>query len=179
MIAIPNVQPFSVGKAPTGEVRHEHASNGIAIAAQPFPHHQWPEMSPYWPTGETPKTKQNKKQQETNQKTTNKIRGRTVGRDEIYTWHQQSQPGVEPLYGKMDADKAELNGSKAAACKDLVPSAFPARATTLKIRSGLTMPCLESRALAPSGSMLTKISNKNTRRGKRTAITNVITTPNH
>ena len=38
MIAIPNVQPFSVGKAPTGEVRHEHASNGIAIAAQPFPH---------------------------------------------------------------------------------------------------------------------------------------------
>ena len=37
-IAIPNVQPFSVGKAPTGEVRHEHASNGIAIAAQPFPH---------------------------------------------------------------------------------------------------------------------------------------------
>ena len=60
MIAIPNVQPFSVGKAPTGEVRHEHASNGIAIAAQPFPHHQWPEMSPYWPTGETPKTKQNK-----------------------------------------------------------------------------------------------------------------------
>ena len=60
MIAIPNVQPFSVGKAPTGEVRHEHASNGIAIAAQPLPHHQWPEMSPYWPTGETPKTKQNK-----------------------------------------------------------------------------------------------------------------------
>ena len=57
--------------------------------------------------------------------------------------------------------------------------AFPARATTLKIRSGLTMPCLKSRALAPSGSMLTKISDKNTRRRKRTAITNGITTPNH